>query len=1369
MSYRRSPGRFAYKYKSRDLSPGRESAWKSSPKSKAEKDSSNTISTGNSNILGGDEGNAVHNGSSNIYRRKSNNNNGGDHNVPPLSSSKKAHKRSSSHDDGGGSNTVGIYRNSGSTNSHLRSKSFESNTGSYFFPSSSNKNGNKGQQAAGAAFSAPIPPQSPSTQYPPYNHAATYLITPSNYSVSNGGGTGTGSASVRSDTMRSISMLNLLPPEMSTHSFPTELHRALSNKTTTISQLKTHLLARPQACQIRDSLGRLPLHCLSLNYDLIMRCLMSSSEKEELNQFIMDMVDVSPVAAVQLDSDGCLPFTYSIYAWIAATSSSCAANGGIGGGMRGRGSPSNKREVDENSSVASSHVAYRNHTEGAADVAPASLPFRGKFPAEDDASIEIPIDFDSSAHMMGNTSQQKSSGSKRSLFGKRISFRKSKKNGSGSTHQPLISENMPGSAVNNNNAANNAAAANLPHNFQKNRHNGNNSSNYYHNTSHINEGASIGTATISRMDSFEDMSAATGRRGNGLAQNMIDVDTLEYVFPTQVDLPYLTKWNIETLNRIYQKLLQENPIGTGMDSSERTSINFMAEEEMNHINVNGKLNGEDIALPSQRHAHSTGGNGALPTLPQLRDPSSFTTFNHNQQPQQNRSPTRRRKTSMDGSNSNGETPPSPTLITIQQSSTFGSERDVTNGPQIIGNSSSIFPNYQLSTVLVDSLASIPSLAKTILLLNSNQNEILSLEIIEQMYLSDFSTGKWVVNMLAHPIPQIQKCGVDYLEYISYLVSDCRNSASKKVPHVGSSSYLPVEEEKNKLYESIARLESFLVALLQITHPKELERASSTPILQHVINHKLRIVPSLLGLVLFDLFFHVLLVITFSLYSQFSLSDTTGTTGVDNASSMSTYYLSILSISYLFLRKVCHFGVLLKLSWGILIKHGMRVLDILDILSLILAVMSISILESKTFSEISTETPSTENKQLREFIAVTTFMIWLKLIGFLYVVNTNMKQFITRLFQVLKETQWLLLILLCSILCFAQMMTILNGGDANSCNDGDMICGTNNIYLQAYSILFGAFDVTDFTTSTTSETTQPLNTVIFLVFSFLCTICLLSSFIALTVQTFLRSSSENQQSNAGDTRLVYFTEIKVCHSLLRGQWSVVQYSSIILFISSLGVIILLSVESMRDTLIKYGNNDSLLIAGAVILFIFIWISIVAFLSHVTFYDLMVDEEDDKEQQDLYGDRQHMRRSSTSKAASFFRPFFKLIHKMIRIFSYPVMCTLHEIVGLSNNNEETSDSTHSIYKKQIPDNSNIIKSNTDTNKMVMIENRLIDLSDKNKVELMSQMRSMEDRLDKMMTDLHGFITLHHSTNNNSNESSAPSSRPSSNRKNRNRVEF
>ena len=90
--------------------------------------------------------------------------------------------------------------------------------------------------------------------------------------------------------------------------YPSAFHLALCSNSgrndsndfsTYLDCLRIHLLARPSSCSIKDSNGRLPLHLLSLNATLLLE-----APRNDLEEFIMDVFNQYPLAAITSDKDG---------------------------------------------------------------------------------------------------------------------------------------------------------------------------------------------------------------------------------------------------------------------------------------------------------------------------------------------------------------------------------------------------------------------------------------------------------------------------------------------------------------------------------------------------------------------------------------------------------------------------------------------------------------------------------------------------------------------------------------------------------------------------------------------------------------------------------------------------------------------------------------------------------------------------------------------------------------------------------------------------------------------------------------------------------------------------------------------------------
>jgi len=165
--------------------------------------------------------------------------------------------------------------------------------------------------------------------------------------------------------------------------------------------------------------------------------------------------------------------------------------------------------------------------------------------------------------------------------------------------------------------------------------------------------------------------------------------------------------------------------------------------------------------------------------------------------------------------------------------------------------------------------------------------------------------------------------------------------------------------------------------------RETERASATSVVLNVMNNNLRR-PFVVGLVLIDFVLHITLMLAFKRdvsYQQFITAD-----GIGNVPSSVIMFIS----SHYFIRKCCEALSLLKLSPQIAKNYFMNIWTIFDFMSIILVISAI--------------TWNDKNRD-RYRNGLNTFvlgLLWIKVLGFLKVVNKEMSTFILSLLQILRE-------------------------------------------------------------------------------------------------------------------------------------------------------------------------------------------------------------------------------------------------------------------------------------------------------------------------------------------------------------------------------
>ena len=634
--------------------------------------------------------------------------------------------------------------------------------------------------------------------------------------------------------------------------YPTELHKAVASKTTTISQLRAHLLARPASAFTKDSAGRLPLHLISGNKELFSYHLQSQGS-DKLASFIMDLFEAYPMAIIQADSEGRLPFTYAIHEWIDKAHDRDAfltSPSSVGADFITTNLDSKTESIMTTSTSTGKKMPYFQ---------------RHKFSA-------IPTSSSKAKDHSYSSKQSKS---------KHLSHENDSK-GLSTARRSTDNGNM------NNNRG--SALGRLP---------------YWQNR----EAGSIATATISNMDasgSFE-MNSAAGW-------------SMDDTIPENVRLDKAAHWDFQILTQFLDKLNFDAKSGRKINSYSTENIDIIAEASaalfiMDRTNSFSK----DQGSISSR---DTGGRGGL-----------------------------------------GGTMVSPPKMLRIESHQTDSEN--------IGND----PSW-LASILVSGVASIPSILKIILAISvddPDRSKLMSYSITKAILDSHYSVGNWLVHMLEHQKQSISSSAVDYLELIS------SRSVSSTDPNA--------MKEREQLFSKVGNLDYFLISLLGLKRDEDVKRGASTKVVQNILNWRLAS-SSVLVVAVCDLIFHFVLIVTFQHFSNLFLRG-----DGRKMEGLATYYLTMISILYLLIRKLSHFSVMLKMSWNSFLRYSFRFLDVLDVSSLTVALGCILMIEMRL------ESGDVAEDWFGELLAISTAMIWTKFIGFMYIVNLDVKFVICALWQV----------------------------------------------------------------------------------------------------------------------------------------------------------------------------------------------------------------------------------------------------------------------------------------------------------------------------------------------------------------------------------
>ena len=135
-----------------------------------------------------------------------------------------------------------------------------------------------------------------------------------------------------------------------------------------------------------------------------------------------------------------------------------------------------------------------------------------------------------------------------------------------------------------------------------------------------------------------------------------------------------------------------------------------------------------------------------------------------------------------------------------------------------------------------------------------------------------------------------------------------------------------------------------------------------------------------------------------------------------------------------------------------------------------------------------------------------------------------------------------------------------------------------------------FDVTDYTTSITTM-------ILFIVFTSIVLILLFAILIATVCNTI---QQDRVLTAYQKDRFIYHSHTTTFDILLLSKWNLMQYCCVLLFFSTVGLLLCMTFEVKRQAMISFYGNLIVLLGIGVLLF-FMIVSSIGFLCHVSFYD------------------------------------------------------------------------------------------------------------------------------------------------------------------------
>ncbi|KAL7533458.1 hypothetical protein ACHAXR_007573 [Thalassiosira sp. AJA248-18] len=149
--------------------------------------------------------------------------------------------------------------------------------------------------------------------------------------------------------------------------------------------------------------------------------------------------------------------------------------------------------------------------------------------------------------------------------------------------------------------------------------------------------------------------------------------------------------------------------------------------------------------------------------------------------------------------------------------------------------------------------------------------------------------------------------------------------------------------------------------------------------------------------------------------------------------------------------------------------------------------------------------------LRTGVAITTPFLWLRIMAFVKVRNKQLATFILCTVEIMKDIKWFLLVLFAAMASFAQMWVSLTF-ELNQSEDQIYMEG----YLKAYTMMLGDLD-------SDALRTHPLIAVLFVVYTFGVTVVLLNILIAIVSDSY-QNSFVSSKMMLGKARVMFVSEL-----------------------------------------------------------------------------------------------------------------------------------------------------------------------------------------------------------------------------------------------------
>ena len=319
------------------------------------------------------------------------------------------------------------------------------------------------------------------------------------------------------------------------------------------------------------------------------------------------------------------------------------------------------------------------------------------------------------------------------------------------------------------------------------------------------------------------------------------------------------------------------------------------------------------------------------------------------------------------------------------------------------------------------LAKMPMLVKIILLIDDDgmdtRERVLEMAICRRLLLCPQTVGKWLIEMFNHGGTPAKRA-VDFL---------CLISKTSVEDHTGgygtihSGDLDAFNKDRQDVFEAVGALKGTIASLVSLEN-RETDRAAATAVIWHTMSQKLSR-PFVLGLVLIDLLLHLTLMVSFR-------DIVNPNSELSGMGVLPEGLVAVISLHYL-LRKGCEAWVLLTVSPSALKAYFTNMWTVFDSIAIIFTLWA-TIWDQNIG----------EDEYKTGLNALVIGLLWLKVLGFLKVVNKEMSTFIMALSQILYDIRFFMVVLIVCVFMFGDMFYIAVSSKDNTqfCTDDEQESG-----------------------------------------------------------------------------------------------------------------------------------------------------------------------------------------------------------------------------------------------------------------------------------------------------------------------------------------